>query len=83
MINMDSTNSKDLTSIFSYIVEQLPVLIFLIENGEIVYVNRACEELLGYTRAELLGKSIINDLIVDDDRPKALLHCQRVMSGIR
>jgi PAS domain S-box-containing protein len=80
---VDSLNSKDLTSIFPYIVDLLPILVFLIEDGEIVYVNRACEELLGYTPSELIGKSIIQDLVPEEERPKAFLHCQRVVSGIR
>ena len=80
---MDRLNSKDFTSIFPYIVDLLPILVFLIEEGEIVYVNRACEELLGYTRSELIGKSIIEDLVPEEERPKAFLHCQRVLSGIR
>jgi two-component system cell cycle sensor histidine kinase/response regulator CckA len=80
---VDSLNLKDSTSIFPYIVDLLPVLVFLIEDGEIVYVNRACEELLGYTPSELIGKSIVQDLVPEEERPKAFLHFQRVVSGIR
>lgn len=65
------------------IIEDLPLLIFLIKDGKIYYVNKAAERLLGHSRDEILGKNLIRDFIWDLDKPKAEMHCKRVMSGLK
>lgn len=65
------------------LLEELPVMVFFIKEGKIFYVNKTAEIFLGYKREELLGKSIIKDLIWELDRPKAEAHCRRVMKGIK
>lgn len=64
-------------------LEALPVLIFFMKDGKIIYVNRFVETLLGYPREEVIGKSLIKDLICEPDRPKAEAHCKKVMKGVR
>ncbi|MGB9761419.1 MAG: hybrid sensor histidine kinase/response regulator, partial [Caldimicrobium thiodismutans] len=65
------------------LIEELPVLVFFIKNGRIFYVNKTVETLLGYKREEVIGKSIIKDLMWEIDIPKAEVHCKRVMQGIK
>ncbi len=65
------------------IIEELPVIVFFIKDGQIFYVNQAVKSILGLSKEEVLGKSIIKDLLWDLDRPKAEIHCQRVMKGIK
>lgn len=65
------------------LIEELPIMVFFIREGKIFYANKTAETLLGYKREELLGKSIIRDLVWELDRPKAELHCKRVMKGIK
>ncbi len=65
------------------LIEELPVLVFFIKNGRIFYVNKTVETLLGYKREEVIGKSIIKDLVWEIDIPKAEVHCKRVMQGIK
>jgi PAS domain S-box-containing protein len=38
---------------FRSLAEKSPSMIFINQMGEIVYANEACEEIMGYTRAEL------------------------------
>lgn len=64
------------------LLEALPVLIFFMKDGKIIYVNRFVETLLGYPREEVIGKSLIKDLICEPDRPKAEAHCKKVMKGL-
>lgn len=64
------------------LIEELPVLVLFMKNGKIIYANRFVEPLLGYTRDELLGKNLMKDLIWELDRPKAEIHCKKVMNGI-
>lgn len=65
------------------LIEELPVIVFFIKEGRIIYVNKCAEEILGCSRDELYGKRIIEDLVWELDRPKAMSHCKRVMSGIK
>lgn len=65
------------------LIEELPILVLFMKNGKIIYANRFVEPLLGYTRDELLGKNLMNDLIWELDRPKAEIHCQKVMKGVK
>ncbi|MGC9141777.1 MAG: ATP-binding response regulator [Caldimicrobium sp.] len=65
------------------LIEELPVLVFFIKNERIFYVNKTVETLLGYKREEVIGKSIIKDLMWEIDIPKAEVHCKRVMQGIK
>ncbi|PMP63350.1 MAG: hypothetical protein C0197_02725, partial [Caldimicrobium thiodismutans] len=65
------------------LIEELPVLVFFIKNERIFYVNKTVETLLGYKREEVIGKSIIKDLVWEIDIPKAEVHCKRVMQGIK
>jgi PAS domain S-box-containing protein len=65
------------------LLESLPVLIFFMKESKIIYVNRFVETLLGYPREEVIGKSLIKDLIWELDRPKAEAHCKKVMKGVR
>lgn len=65
------------------LIEDLPILIFFIKEEKIFYINKACEKYLGYSRDELIGKSMLKDIIWDLDRPKAALHCKRVKNGYK
>ncbi len=65
------------------LIEELPILVLFMRNGKIIYVNRFVEPLLGYARDELLGKNLIKDLIWELDRPKAEVHCKKVINGIK
>ncbi|MCX7613293.1 MAG: ATP-binding protein [Caldimicrobium sp.] len=65
------------------LMEDLPVIVFLIKDDKIYYVNKTCEKFLGYTREEILGKSLLKDLVWDLDRPKAAIHCKHVKNGYK
>jgi diguanylate cyclase (GGDEF)-like protein/PAS domain S-box-containing protein len=50
------------------------------EAGNYVYLNAACEKILGYTRDELLGSPMM-DLVHLDDRARTLATADRVIQG--
>lgn len=50
------------------------------ESGRFVFVNSACERVLGYTKAELIGQPMI-DLVHPDDRERTLAAAGRIMQG--
>lgn len=49
-------------------------------EGRYVFVSAACERLLGYTQAELLGRRMI-ELVHPDDRERTLQAAAEIMSG--
>jgi PAS domain S-box-containing protein len=55
----DSLTTPDAEQFFSCIVENIPDMVFVKEVEELRFVlfNRAGEELLGYTREQLIGKN--------------------------
>src|SRR5690606_12542294 len=56
-------------------------LIFLTdENGIFLQVSKSCEKILGYTAAELLGKSF-RDLIHPEDLQKTLENRRSILEG--
>jgi len=42
---------------FRSLAEQSPNMIFINKNGKVVFVNKKCEEIMGYTREEFLSPS--------------------------
>lgn len=74
---------KPFSSFLFDLLEALPILIFFIKEGRIIYINKTVMPLLGYAREELIGKNLIKDLIWELDRPKAEAHCKKVMKGIK
>lgn len=65
------------------VMEDLPVLVLFIKEDRIIYLNKACEYLLGYIRNEIIGKNILTNLLWDIDRPKLFFHLSRVRSGYK
>ncbi len=49
----DITERKKSEENFQQLAEQSPNMIFINQRGRIVYANKKCEEVLGYTRKEL------------------------------
>jgi len=49
-------------------------------EGHYVYVNSACEELLGYTADDLMGRNMI-EFVHPDDREKTMAAAMAVMGG--
>ncbi len=55
--------------------------VFLVDSGgNVVYVNAACERMLGYTQEELIGRELFS-LITPEDRAKPQAESWHVMSG--
>ncbi|MGE5652578.1 GGDEF domain-containing protein [Noviherbaspirillum sp. UKPF54] len=55
--------------------------VFLVDvGGHVVYASAACERILGYTPAELIGRSLM-DFIVPEDRARTLEEARHVMAG--
>ncbi len=50
------------------------------ERGRFVFVNAAFEQVLGYSRAELIGWAMI-DMVHPDDRERTLAAAGRIMQG--
>lgn len=49
-------------------------------DGRYIYVSASCEQLLGYTPAELLGRRMI-DLVHPEDRERTLATAAAIMAG--
>jgi PAS domain S-box-containing protein len=53
--NLEKTSLLDIDLRFKTFTEQSPNMIFINRGGHIVYVNKQCEKLMGYSKAEFLS----------------------------
>ncbi len=53
-----SDNMQDSEADFRTFTEQSPNMIFINQGGKVVYANRKCEEIMGYTREEFLASDL-------------------------
>lgn len=71
----------DLKTLGPKLVNLLLETVFVVdESGKIVFINAACEQLLGYTADEMIGTAMLNYLHPDDIEP-TLEVASQVMSG--
>ncbi|APE31903.1 diguanylate cyclase [Halomonas aestuarii] len=62
-------------------MDLLPDTICMVDaQGRYVFVSAACERLLGYTQAELVGSNMI-DLVHPEDREETLAAASEIMGG--
>ena len=52
---IEPENMQDSEADFKTFTEQSPNMIFINRGGKVVYANRKCEEIMGYTREEFLA----------------------------
>jgi diguanylate cyclase (GGDEF)-like protein/PAS domain S-box-containing protein len=55
--------------VFGHLVEELPVGIYVIQDGRYRYVNSKLAATFGYSPQELLGLDSIAELIAEEDKP--------------
>jgi PAS domain S-box-containing protein len=68
-VSNDRLSAGDLVELLHTAVEWLPVGVMMVApDGAIVLTNRELERQFGYTRAELMGRSV-DDLVPDASRP--------------
>lgn len=60
---------RESETLFRRLAEQVPVAISIVQDGRLVYVNSAFEELTGYDQTEVSGRFTPLRLIHPDDRP--------------
>ena len=65
---------------YSTIVNSSPNIIFIHRDGIILYVNDVASQYLGYSRDELIGKSLF-EFIADDSKEVVLKNMRRRMAG--
>jgi len=67
---------------FRTVAEQSPNMIFISQGGHVVYVNRTCEERMGYTREELCAADFdLLTLVVPEDRDRVASNFELHMKG--
>ncbi len=67
---------------FRTLAESSPNMIFIIQGGRIVYANRRCVEVIGYTQEEYADPRFdFISLIAPDDREKILMKFQQHIAG--
>lgn len=76
----DSSNYKEIQDQYKFIVENSLSAIYIFQKDRLVYVNRACETLTGYSQAELLELHYL-DLIHPDDKDWMECLTNKVLSG--
>lgn len=68
-------------ALFPKLVNLLLDTVFVVDKaGRIVFISDACEQLVGYTPAEMTGRELL-DFIHPDDLENTLNAAQKVMSG--
>lgn len=71
----------DLKALYPKLINLLLETVFVVdESGKIVFINEACEQLLGYTPSEMIGTPMLN-YIHPDDIEDTLEAVSQVMSG--
>jgi len=53
--DMKQFRVEDLNALLLLSLEIIPALVFIHKGGNLLYVNRACDEALGYSRGEILN----------------------------
>jgi PAS domain S-box-containing protein len=78
-------NAGDLTEFepnFKTFTEQSPNMIFINKKGRIVYVNKKCEEIMGYTREEFLSPDFdFMSLVATESLELVKANFERHLSG--
>ena len=73
--------TKNSAALNEKIMDQLVDMVCVVDaEGHYVYISAACEQLLGYTRDELLGRNMI-EFVHPDDRERTLAAAMVVMGG--
>lgn len=71
-----------LNQYYSKMIDILPVGILVInQKGEILKANDAVEEMTGYNKEELVGKTIFETLVLEKNIDKAKRDIQKIISG--
>lgn len=71
----------DLKALYPKLVNLLLDPVFVVdEHGQIVFISKACERLLGYTVSEMTGTPVLN-YIHPDDLERTRAAARRVMGG--
>ncbi|MFZ3138756.1 MAG: EAL domain-containing protein [Thermodesulfovibrionales bacterium] len=65
---------------YSTMVNSSPNVVFVHRNGVVLYINEIGVILLGYSRDEIIGKSVF-EFLADDSKELALKNMQRRMAG--
>ncbi|RMF90604.1 MAG: PAS domain S-box protein, partial [Methanobacteriota archaeon] len=67
---------------FRTLAEQSPNMIFINKGGRVVYANRMCEEIMGYTREEFYSEDFnLMDIIAPEYRELVRENLKRHMKG--
>ncbi len=63
-------------------MDMLPDAVCVVDaEGHFLFVNAACEQLLGYRPAEMIGLQMM-DLVLPEDRPKTARAVEQIMEGV-
>ncbi len=66
---------------FQEILERNPAVILFNQEGKLTFVNETFEEVTGYSREEVLGKSIFDILVPEEDADTWKKHAEEVYQG--
>ncbi len=67
---------------FRRILDQNPALILFNQGGRITFVNRAFEEITGFSQKEALGQEVFKLFVPSEDLETWRKHCEEVRCGI-
>ena len=65
---------------YAYMVDNIPIGVWVCAQEKFKFVNYRCAELLGYSLEEFMGKSL-KDVLHPEDRETVLQHYSRWLSG--